>query len=387
MSELFKNQIPLMKPWLGIEEWESLKDVILSGWISQGPKVHEFEKCVADFIGVKHAVATNSCTSALHLALRAHGVKGGDEVILPDSTCMADANAVIMAGAIPVFADIDDKTYNIDPQNVVNLITEKTRAVLIVDQIGLPADIEKFINISMRHNIILIDDAATALGAKYKGKYLGANGVTTTFSFHPRKMITTGEGGMLVTDDEKIADMSRVLRSAGASVSDLERHKAKGIILQKYYTNGYNYRMTDMQAAIGIVQMKKLPEMLKKRMQQAEFYNKAFGEIDEIDIPYVPEYATHAYSSYLLKLKRNIKIKIQDIIDKMAEKNISCRFGIQPLHREPYFRNLGLSDTDFPASCEVADRSFFIPIFPGLSEENRTYIVSCLKELLRTKNL
>ena len=335
MSELFENQIPLMKPWLGLEEWESLKDVILSGWVSQGQKVQEFEQCIASFIGVKHAVATNSCTSAIHLALKAHGIKEKDEVILPDSTCMADANAVIMAGAVPVFADIDERTYNIDPKRVEDLITEKTKAILMVDQIGLPADIERFIKIASRHNLVLIDDAATSLGAKYKDKYLGAHGVTTTFSFHPRKMITTGEGGMLVTDDKEIAERARVYRSAGASVSDLERHKAKGVILQKYYTNGYNYRMTDIQATMGIVQMKKLPEMLRQRKQQAEYYNKTFSDMDEIEVPFVPPYITHAYSSYLLKLKRNVKLNVEDIIDKMAKKNISCRFGIQPLLFHP----------------------------------------------------
>lgn len=381
-NKLFENQIPLMKPWLGLEEWEVLKDVILSGWVSQGPKVQEFEDAVASFIGVKYAVATNSCTSAIHLALRIHGVREGDRVIIPDSTCMADANAIIMAGAIPVFVDIEEKTYNIDPKKVEDAITEKAKAILIVDQIGLPADIDKFIRIARKHKLVLIDDAATALGAKYGNKYLGSHRITATFSFHPRKMITTGEGGMLVTDDMQLAESARALRSAGASVSDLERHKAKGTILQKYYTNGYNYRMTDIQAAIGIVQMRKLPEILIQRKRQAEYYNKAFSAIEEVEVPFVPPYATHAYSSYLLKLRRHVKLTPRDIINRMADKNISCRFGIQPLHREPYFSNRRLSDSDFSVSCDIADRTFFIPIFPGLTEENLKYIVNSLKEVL-----
>lgn len=385
MEKLFEDQIPLLKPWVGLEEWKALKDVILSGWISQGPKVQEFENCVASFIGVKHAVATNSCTTALHLALRVHGIKANDEVILPDFTCMADANAIIMAGGVPVFADIEEKTYNIDPEKIEDLITEKTKAILMVDQIGLPADIEKFIKIARKHNLVLIDDAATSLGAKYKDKYLGSHGITTTFSFHPRKMITTGEGGMLVTDDLQIAEMSRILRSTGASVSDLERHKAKGTILQEYHTNGYNYRMTDIQAAIGIVQMKKLPEMLRQRREQAKYYNKAFSNIEELDVPFVPSYATHAYSSYLLRLKTNSKLKVVDIINGMAEKNISCRFGIQPLHREPYFRERKFSDSDFPVTCKAAESTFFIPIFPGLSEKSMSYVVRALKDLLRKR--
>lgn len=382
MSNLFENQIPLMKPWLGLEEWEALKDVVLSGWVSQGPRVAEFEECVASFVGGKYAVATNSCTSAIHLALRISGVKEQDEVILPDFTCMADANAIIMANGLPVFADIDKRTYNLDPKRVEEKITLKTKAILAVDQIGLPAYLNSLMEIAKRYNLVLIDDAATSLGAKYEGKYLGGHGLTTTFSFHPRKMITTGEGGMLVTDDLQIAESARILRATGASVSDLERHKKKGVILQEYYTDGYNYRMTDIQAAIGIVQMKKLPEIIRQRNQQAEYYNKVFSEIDEIEIPFVPPYATHSFSSYLLKIKKGINLTPQDIITRMAEKNISCRFGIQPLHREPYFNNRKLSDADFPISCDIAKRSFFIPIFPGLKEDELKYIVSSLKEIL-----
>lgn len=370
-----------MKPWMGTEEWESLKEVILSGWVSQGPKVQEFEHAVASFVGAKFAVATNSCTSAIHLSLRSQGVKKDDEVILPDFTCMADANAVIMADAIPVFADIDEKTFNIDHQKVEKIINEKTKAILVVDQIGLPADLDVFNEIAKKYNLVLVDDAATSLGAKYKGKYLGSHGLTATYSFHPRKMITTGEGGMLVTDDPKIAETSQILRSAGASISDLERHKAKGIILQEYYINGYNYRMTDIQAAIGLIQIKKLQDILRIRNEQAEYYTRVLSEVEELETPYVPEYANHAFSSYMLKIRKGEKIKPNDVITKMAEKNISCRFGIQPLHREPYFKNRGFSDDDFPTSNDVARRSFFIPIFPGLSEENINYIIKNLKEI------
>jgi len=375
------NHIPLMKPWLGLEEWEVLKDIILSGWVSQGPKVQEFEEKVASFLGVKYGVGTNACTSAIHLALRLHGVKEGDEVILPDLTCMANANAVMMAGAIPVFADIDERTFNLDPEKTERMITKKTRAILVVDQIGLPADLDAFIYLSRKYGLSLIDDAATALGAQYKGKYLGAQGITATFSFHPRKMITTGEGGMLVTDDGNIAEQARILRATGASVSDLERHKAKGVILQKYYVNGYNYRLTDIQAAIGIVQMKKLPEILRQRKEQGEYYTEELKGLEYLETPFVPEYATHAFSSYMIKIKKGFKITPKDVIFKMAEKNISCRFGIQPLHREPYFENRGFLDRDYPVSCDVAERSFFIPIFPGLLKEQTDYIIRNLREI------
>jgi len=379
---LFSDQIPLMKPWLTEEEWYSLKEVILSGWVSQGPKVQEFENAVASFIGAKHAVAVNSCTSAIHLAFRIQGVEYGDDVILANTTCMANVNAIKMAGANPVFVDIDEDTYNLDPALIERAITPKTKAILNIDQIGLANDLDAISEIAKKNNLIVVDDAATALGGKYKGKYLGANGLVTTYSFHPRKMITTGEGGMLITDDENIAERARVLRSAGASVSDLERHKAKGVIVQKYYENGYNYRMTDMQAAIGLIQMKKIDKIIEERAKQAEFFNKELENIDELAAPFVPSYATHAYSSYLIKISDKSKITPEFIINKMAEKNISCRFGIMPLHNEPYFEKDGWNDAMFPVSCKVADKTFFIPIFPGLTEENMKFIISSLKSVI-----
>jgi len=379
---LFDDQIPLMKPWLTEEEWYSVKEVILSGWVSQGPKVQEFENEVAKFIGAKHAVAVNACTSAIHLGLRIQGVNYGDDVILADTTCMANVNAIKMAGANPVFVDIDEYTYNIDPLLIEAAITPKTKAILNIDQIGLPNDLDAISAIASKHNLAVIDDAATAMGSKYKNEYLGSQGPVTTFSFHPRKMITTGEGGMLLTDDENIAAKARILRATGASVSDLDRHKAKGVILQKYYESGYNYRMTDIQAAIGIIQLKKIGQMLEMRAAQARYFTTALNEIEELIPPFVPDYATHAYSSYLIKIRDESTITPEYILQKMAEKNISCRFGIQPLHQEPYFMEDGWKDEMFPVSCKVAKKSFFIPIFPGLSEQHMQFIIETLKQLI-----
>ena len=379
---LFDNQIPLMKPWLTEEEWHSVKDVILSGWVSQGPKVQEFENAVAKFIGSKYAVATNACTSAIHLGLRIQGVNYGDDVLVADTTCMANVNAIKMAGANPVFVDIDKDTYNIDPNLIEKAITPKTKAILNIDQIGLANDLDAIAAIAKKHNLAVVDDAATAMGGKYKGNYLGAQGIVTTFSFHPRKMITTGEGGMLLTDDANIAEQARILRATGASVSDLDRHKAKGVILQKYYDSGYNYRLTDIQAAIGLVQMTKIEKMLEERNNQAALFNEAINTIDELVAPFVPSYATHAYSSYCIKIADNCSITPEFILNKMAEKNISCRFGIQPLHNEPYFEKDGWKDAMFPVACQVAKKTFFVPIFPGLSDQNIYYIIDSLKQII-----
>jgi perosamine synthetase len=383
---LFSDQIPLMKPWLTEEEWYSVKEVILSGWVSQGPKVQEFENAVAGFIGAKYAVAVNACTSAIHLGFRIQGVKHGDEVILANTTCMANVNAIKMAGANPVFVDIDERTYNLDPNLIERSITPRTKAILNIDQIGLANDLDAISAIATKHNLIIVDDAATAFGGKYKNNYLGSNGLVTTYSFHPRKMITTGEGGMLLTNDINIAEQARVLRSAGASVSDLERHKAKGVIVQKYHENGYNYRMTDIQAAIGLIQMKKLDKIIEERARQAAFFNKELENIDELIAPYVPDYATHAYSSYLIKISDSSKITPEYIINKMAEKNISCRFGIMPLHNEPYFSSDNWSDKMFPVSCKVAEKTFFVPIFPGLTDENLLLIITTLKQIIADFN-
>ncbi|MBN1781684.1 DegT/DnrJ/EryC1/StrS family aminotransferase [bacterium] len=377
------NHIPLMRPWLDETEWQALKEVILSGWVSQGPKTAEFERALASFTGAGFGVATNSCTSAIHLAFLTQGIRPGDEIIVPVFTCMADANAVLMAGAVPVFADIDERTFNIDPECAESMITHRTRGLLIVDQIGLPADLDSLTAVARKHDLIVVDDAATSLGARYRGKPLGGHGLVTTFSFHPRKMITTGEGGMMLTDSEEIAEKARIYRSAGASVSDFERHRAKGMILQQYDVAGFNYRMTDIQAAIGLIQFGKLEEMVRIRNEQARYYTESLGSMDELECPHVPDYAESCFSSYLVKIRKGCPVTPSGVIRVMSEKGISCRFGIMPLHREPYFRGRNLPDTLYPVCCDVASRSFFIPIFPGLKSGEMKTVVSVLKSVFK----
>ncbi len=380
-SDLFVDHVPLMRPWLEEEEVEAVREVLLSGWISLGPRVAEFEACVAEWIGVPHAVATNAATSALHLTMRTLGIERDDQVLMPSFTCMANANAVLMAGAQPVFADIDPRTFNLDPADVEKRITPRVKGLMIVDQIGLPADLDGLRAVAQRHGIALLEDAATAFGASYRGGRLGSHGIPACFSFHPRKMITTGEGGMLVTDDAEQAERARQLRSTGASVSDLARHQARGAILQSYHEPGYNYRLTDIQAAIGLVQMRRVETMLEQRRALARYYDERIAEIEELEGPFVPEEAEHCYSSYCVKLTDAATVEVDRLTSRMADLGVSCRRGIQPLHHEPVFAST-MQDLALPHTEHAARSTFFLPIFPGLTQAQQDFVVENLERCL-----
>lgn len=380
-NDLFSDHIPLLKPWVGEEEYMAVREVILSGWLSLGTKVAEFEKQVAEYVGASYGVATNAATSSLHLALLVSGIQPGDEVIVPAHTCMATTNSICHAGATPVFCDINPDTFNMDPEHVEQLVGHKTRAIMVVHQIGLPADLHALMEIGKRHELKVVEDAATAIGAKYKGRRLGGWNNPTCFSFHPRKMITTGEGGMLMLEDREKTERAQILRSAGASISDLVRHQAKGILQQQYFEVGYNYRLTDIQAAIGLVQMQKISSILEQRAKQALFYTAELSPLEEIQTPHVPEYAEPAWSSYCIKLRPGSKVNRDMLLRGLSEWDISCRRGIQPLYKEPYFASK-CQGVCLPATEDAAENTMFLPIFPGLTVKQQKYIVQKIKQSL-----
>src|SRR5437879_839948 len=257
--------IPIAKPLMGEEEIELAAEVIRSGWLTQGPKAAAFEKAIAKSLGVQHVVAVSSCTTALHLSTLLAGLGPGDEVIVPSYTFVATANALLYAGVRPVFAEIDPKTYNLDPQKLAAALTPRTKAVMVVHQFGLPADVDAIASFCQAHKLQIIEDAACAWGAVYRGRKIGSQGRLVTFSFHPRKSITTGEGGAIVTDDAAVAERARLLRSHGASISDVQRHQAHGVAFESYVELGYNYRLSDLHAAVGIAQIKRTNSILHRR--------------------------------------------------------------------------------------------------------------------------
>ena len=367
--------IPLSRPEFGDEEARAVADVLKTGWVSQGPKVAEFESLLAARVGAAYGVATTSCTTALHLALVASGIGAGDEVICPSYSFVATANAVLYAGATPVFADIQPDTWNIDPADVATRVTSKTRAILAVHQVGLAADLDA-IRGAAPARVPIIEDAACAIGSLYKGRPVGSSGNVACFSFHPRKTISLGEGGMVTTNDVAVADRVRMLRSHGASVSDLDRHQAKGLVFEEYRELGYNYRMTDIQAAIGVEQLKRLDDLLTRRRAVAGRYNTAFCKVAQIQTPAEPAYAQHAYQSYAIRLRPGGRITRDGMMRELIDAGVTCRRGIPPIHLEPLYLSRGR--VSLPITEAVASESIFLPMYASLPEADQAQVIDAV---------
>jgi perosamine synthetase len=358
--------IPITKPLLGSQEAEATRAVVESGWVTQGPRVAEFEQAVARYCGTDEAVAVSNCTSALHLALLVLGVGAGDEVICPSMSFIATANAIRYTGATPVFADIDARTFNLDPDAVEAAITPRTKAIMVVHQIGLPVDIDAFREIGQRHNMKVLEDAACAIGSRYKGVPIGGHTQMACFSFHPRKVITTGEGGMITTNSSDYARRLRLLRQHGMSVPDTVRHGSKRVVIEEYMCLGYNYRMSDIHAAIGLEQMKRLDEIVRRRRELAARYTEALGNHPWLEPAWVPDYATPNFQSYAVRLRPEAPLGRNQLMQRLLDAGISTRPGIMVTHTESAYHEIPARQP-LKQSVDASNSSLLLPLFPQMT--------------------
>ena len=372
--------IPIAKPYLGEEEAKAAHDTILTGWVTQGPRVQEFEEKFAKYVGTKYAVALSNCTTALHLAMIVSDIKEGDEVICPSMSYVATANAIKYVGAHPVFAEVN-KYYNLDIKDVIKRITPKTKAILLVHQIGMPADIDAFREACKKYDLKLIEDAACAGGSAYKGNKIGSHSGIVCFSFHPRKVITTGDGGMITTNNEAYYQRLKLLRQHAMSVNDRVRHASAKIIFEDHVEVGYNYRMTDIQAAVGIKQLEKLDWLLAERRKIAYRYHEAFKDISCIRLPYEQETDFSNYQSYSIYLKKNSPIKRNELMQQLLDMGIASRRGIMTAHRETAYKEYCKGLT-LPISEDLQDNSILIPLYIPMQEEEIIHVITSFKKLL-----
>lgn len=377
-----KRNIAISLPVTGEEEWQAVREPIFSGWLTAGPKVREFEKLFADRHRVKHAIAVTSATTALHLAVVALNIQEGDEVIVPAFTWVSTANIVLYQKATVVFADIDPKTFNLDPNDVKRKITSKTKAIIPVHLFGLCADMDAIKQVA--GNIPLIEDAACAAGSEYKGQPAGALGTIGCFSFHPRKSITTGEGGMVTTNDDNLAEIIRSLRNHGASISEEERHHgAQPYILPEFNLLGYNYRMTDLQGAVGVVQIKKLDEFINERSKWAEYYKKELGSLTWLSLPEFNSDYGHGWQSFVVMVDESkAPMSRNKIMGKLQEQGISTRPGTHAVHMLNYYKEkYNLLADNFPGARNANNFSMSIPLHNRMNKEDFDFVVQRIKNL------
>lgn len=376
------KNIPISLPSLGEEEWLALREPVESGWLTQGPKVAEFERAFAERHKVKHAFAVTSCTTALHLALLALGIKDGDEVLVPAFTWVATANAVLFCNAKPVLVDVDPLTFNIDPSQIAEKLTDRTKAIIPVHLFGLCADIQAIRAVAP--DLKIVEDAACASGAECFDVPAGGLGDIGCFSFHPRKSITTGEGGMVTTNDDELAEKINRLRNHGASISEEQRHHGpKPYILPEFEVVGYNYRMTDLQGALGTVQLGKLDQFIKERDQWAKFYTKELEAVSWLQTPLVPEGYRHGWQSYVLMIDESkAPHKRNDLMEILQQRGISTRPGTHAVHTLRYYAEaFGHKPEDYPGALDCAQYSMAIPLHNRMSADDFSFVVDTLKSL------
>jgi dTDP-4-amino-4,6-dideoxygalactose transaminase len=379
-----QTKIPISHPDTGEEEWQALREPLMIGWLTQGPKVEAFEKAFAQRHGVKYAFATTSCTTALHLILTALGIKPGDEVIVPAFTWVSTANVVLYCGATPVFIDVDRSTFNLDVTQISKKLSKRTKAILPVHLFGLCADIDAIAREAP--GIPIIEDAACASGSEYQGRPAGSLGIAAAFSFHPRKTITTGEGGIVTTNNEELAEKVNALRNHGATVSEEERHHgSQPYVLPDFNLLGFNYRMTDLQGAVGIVQLSKLNRFLEERGHWANFYHQEIGEIPWLRPPVIPKGYKHGWQAYVCYIEESkAPGSRNEIMRALYAQGIHTRPGTHAVHMLGFYKQkFGFIPEHFPGACDCDRYSMAIPLHNRMTHEDYQFIVETIKNLDR----
>jgi dTDP-4-amino-4,6-dideoxygalactose transaminase len=383
MTDASPRKIQISIPDTGEEEWQACREPLMSGWLTQGPQVSAFEKAFAQRHQVPHALATTNCTTGLHLILAAMGIGPGDEVIVPAFTWVATANVVVYCGATPVFCDVDPDSYNLDPEDLARRVTERTRAVIVVHLFGLCADMDA-VRRALPAHVRIVEDAACAAGASYRGTPAGGLGDAAAFSFHPRKSITTGEGGMVTTADDALAETANMLRNHGASISEEQRHKGpRPYLLPEFNLLGYNYRMTDLQGAVGLVQLGKLDRYIAERQRWAEYYRDGLQRVPWLRMPRFPEEGTHAWQAFVTYVDpKSSPMPRNDIMEKLQAAGISTRPGTHAVHMLGYYRErYGLTPDSFPGAKTCDENTMAIPLHNRMTQDDFDYVIGALASL------
>lgn len=379
--EIRKDFLLYNQPLVGEEEIGEVIDTLKSGWLTMGPKTLEFEKKLAEYIGVKNIIAVNSCTAGLHLSLLALGIGAGDEVIVPTYTFAASANVVIYAGAKPIFVDVEEGSFNIDPLKIEEKITPRTKAIMVVHYSGKAANMDEISRIAKKHGLKIIEDAAHAIGTSYNNQKIGSFGNLTSFSFYATKNMTCGEGGAIATDDDALADKLRVLRLHGISKDAWKRYGSAGSWYYEIEECGWKYNMTDIQASLGLHQLEKLDDFIKIRRKYAKIYNEELSKIPGIRLPYLKDEPGNIYHLYPILLERYDRNKF---IEEMKKRNIGTSVHFIPLHLHPFYRRtFGYKKGDFPVAEKLYEQEVSLPLYPKMAEEDVYNVIEAIKEIVK----